>query len=68
MLLVAALNRDPRRYENPSRFGHPAGPDISHLTFGYGLLHYCLGANLAPTRRSRRPRRAPEPVPHMGAR
>jgi cytochrome P450 len=45
LLLVAAANRDPRRYHAPDAYDIHRD-DIQHLTFGYGL-HYCLGANLA---------------------
>jgi cytochrome P450 len=45
LLLVAAANRDPRRYDAPDVYDI-SRDDIQHLTFGYGL-HYCLGANLA---------------------
>jgi cytochrome P450 len=45
LLLVAAANRDPRRYDAPDVYDIHRD-DVQHLTFGYGL-HYCLGANLA---------------------
>jgi cytochrome P450 len=45
LMILAAANRDHRRYADPERFDiHREG--TQHLTFGYGL-HYCLGANLA---------------------
>jgi cytochrome P450 len=45
LMLVAAANRDPRRYANPDVFDVHR-PDVQHMTFGFGL-HFCLGAHLA---------------------
>ncbi|MCE3029601.1 cytochrome P450 [Streptomyces sp. CMSTAAHL-2] len=44
-LLIAAGNRDPRRFTNPDVFD-PARRDNSPLTFSGGA-HFCLGAALA---------------------
>jgi cytochrome P450 len=46
MLVNAAANRDPRRFENPHRFQADRANARQHLAFGRGV-HACPGAPLA---------------------
>ena len=45
LLLFAAANRDPRKYQDPDVFRAARNPE-DHLAFGGGI-HFCLGASLA---------------------
>jgi len=45
VMLVAAANRDERRWTDPDRFDIHREL-LAHITFGYGI-HFCLGAALA---------------------
>jgi cytochrome P450 len=68
-LLIAAGNRDPRRFADPDTF-QPERTNNAHISFGSGL-HYCVGAALARTeaqvalttlaRRLEQPRLAADP-------
>jgi cytochrome P450 len=46
-LWYPSANRDEEVFEDPFRFDISRGNPRSHVTFGGGGAHYCLGANLA---------------------
>jgi cytochrome P450 len=46
MIVNAAANRDPRKFDRPDEFDILRDNAAEHLTFGWGI-HRCLGAQLA---------------------
>ncbi|SDH19246.1 Cytochrome P450 [Lentzea fradiae] len=46
MLVLAAANRDPRVFDNPSAFDPARSNAREHLAFSAGI-HYCIGAGLS---------------------
>jgi cytochrome P450 len=46
MMLISAMNRDPKRFESPARFQLGRKNVREHLSFGRGI-HSCAGAPLA---------------------
>jgi hypothetical protein len=46
LVLLAAANRDPRRWDDPERLDVTRPPEPAPLSFVLGP-HHCLGANLA---------------------
>ena len=48
LVLIAAANRDPRRWDDPERLDVRREPEPAPLSFVLGP-HHCLGANLART-------------------
>jgi cytochrome P450 family 150 subfamily A5 len=48
MVLNAAANRDPRKFERPDEFDPDRAEARQHITFGHGV-HVCPGAPLART-------------------
>ena len=45
MVMFASANRDPRHFEDPTRF-EPGRRPNDHVAFGHGI-HFCLGSHLA---------------------
>jgi cytochrome P450 len=64
LLVFAAANRDPERFDKPDEFNPDRADGRQHMTFGLGA-HFCLGAPLARMEIGIMIERLARRVPHL---